>query len=63
MIQRNKRKVMKNTGKLLKLNRFYSIFHVYSPSSTENKLANASSAKISRRTSLLTWGEGGEVEE
>jgi hypothetical protein len=54
-----------NTGKLLKLNRFSSIFHVYSPSSAENKPANSSSGKISRRTNLLTLGEcgGGEVEE
>jgi hypothetical protein len=50
-----------NTGKLLKLNRFYSIFHVYPPSSTENKLANPSSGNISRRTNLLTVEEGGEV--
>jgi hypothetical protein len=53
MIQRNKKKGKKSTGKL-KLNRFSSIFHVYSPSSTENKLANPSSGKTSRRTNLLT---------
>lgn len=47
-----------NTGKLLKLNRFSSIFHVYTPSSTENNLANISSGKVSRRTNLLTWGGG-----
>jgi len=52
-----------NTEKLLKLNRFSSIFHVYSPSSAENKTANPSSGKISSRTNLLTWREGGEVDE
>jgi len=52
-----------NTGKHLKLNRFSSIFHVHSPSSTENKPANTPSGKISRRTNLLTWSEGGDVDE
>jgi hypothetical protein len=51
-----------NIGKLLKLNRFSSIFHVYCPSSTENKLANPSSGNISKRMNLLTGG-GGEVVE
>jgi hypothetical protein len=52
-----------NTGELLKLKRFSSIFHVYFSSSTENKLATPSSGKVSRRTNLLTWvgGGGGEV--
>jgi hypothetical protein len=50
-----------NTGKLVKLNRFSSIFHVYPPSSTENKLANPSSGNISRRTNLLTAEEEGEM--
>ena len=59
MIHRNKRKGTKNPGELLKKKQIFFHISCLFSSHTENKLANASSGKVSRITSPLTWGGGG----